>query len=154
VVKLVVRTKGDGIVDLLKITGDFSLRSKDNKYIITEPKRFISTGSWTVLGYPYFSGVGEYTQTIKVDETYIGKVLKLNLACGTDVAEVWVNGQKAGVRLWNPYQLDLTQFIHAGENTISVKITNTLINVLEAVEQASGLFNISIVPYDRYVFKI
>jgi hypothetical protein len=154
VVKLVVRTKGDGIVDLLKITGDFSLRSKAGKYIITEPKRFISTGSWTTQGYPYFSGVGEYTQTIKVDETYIGKVLKLNLACGTDVAEVWVNEQKAGVRLWNPYQLDLTSFIHAGENTISVKMTNTLTNVLEAVEQASGLFNISIVPYDCYAFKI
>jgi hypothetical protein len=154
VVKLVVKTKGDGILDLLKITGDFSLRSKEGKYIITEPKRSISTGSWTTQGYPYFSGTGEYTQAIKVDEAYIGKVLKLNVQCGKDVLEVWVNCQNAGVCLWNPYELDLTPYLKAGENTISVKVTNTLINVLEAVEQASGVFGISIVPYDRYEFKI
>jgi Glycosyl hydrolases family 2, sugar binding domain len=154
VVRIVVNTKSDGILDLLKITGDFALRSKEDQYIITAPKNIVNTGSWTVQGYPFFSGAGDYTQTITVDEAYIGKVLKLKVECGKDVAEVWVNGQKVGVRLWNPYEFDLTSFLHAGENTVTVKITNTLINVLEAVEQASGVFNLSLVPYDTYEFKL
>jgi hypothetical protein len=154
VVKLIVKARGDGILDLLKITGDFSLSSRDGRYIISAPRRSIQTGSWTVQGYPYFSGMGEYTQTITVEEAYVGKILKLNIECGKDIAEVWVNGQKAGIRLWNPYELDITPFIRVGENTITVKITNTLINVLEAVEQASGVFNICIIPYDRFEFKI
>jgi hypothetical protein len=154
VVRIVVNTKSDGILDLLKITGDFALRSKEDQYIITAPKNIVNTGSWTVQGYPFFSGAGDYTQTITVDEAYNGKVLKLKVECGKDVAEVWVNGQKVGVRLWNPYEFDLTSFLHAGENTVTVKITNTLINVLEAVEQASGVFNLSLVPYDTYEFKL
>jgi hypothetical protein len=153
-VRLVVASRGDGILDLLKITGDFALRNIDDKYIITMASDRIVTGSWTEQGYPYFSGTGEYTQTINVEKAYIGKVLKLKVDCGTDILEVLVNGDNAGIRPWNPYELDLTPYIHEGANLITVKITNTLINVLEAVKQASGIFNISIVPYDRYEFKV
>jgi hypothetical protein len=153
-VKIGVNTRAEGILDILKITGDFALRNKDGQYLITAPKDVIQTGSWTQQGYPFFSGAGDYTQIVTVDEAYLGKVLKLKVECGKDVAEVWVNGQKAGVRLWNPYEFNLTPFLHAGENTVTVKVTNTLINVLEAVEQASGVFNLSITPYDTYEFKL
>ncbi len=56
-----------------------------------------------------------------------------------DVLEVLVNGQSAGVRLWEPYQVEITDLLKPGENTLELRVANTLVNLLEAVERPSGL---------------
>jgi hypothetical protein len=56
-----------------------------------------------------------------------------------DAVEVVVNGQTAGVRLWEPYEIDITDVVQPGENTLELRVTNTLINLLEAVQRPSGL---------------
>jgi hypothetical protein len=150
-IRISVSSKTDGLLDLLKITGSFELE-RDGSYYLSRPERCKKTGSWTKQGYPFFSGTGEYTQAFTVDKAYTGKVLKLNISCGKDIAEVLVNGKAAGTRPWLPYELDITPFIKEGENTISIRITNTLVNIMEAVEQDSGLFDACIVPYDIYEF--
>ncbi len=48
-----------------------------------------------------------------------------------DVLEVIVNGQSAGVRLWEPYQIEVTDLLKPGENTIEMLVANTLVNLLE-----------------------
>jgi hypothetical protein len=42
--------------------------------------------------------------------------------------EVWINDSYAGVRAWYPFELDITELLNPGENTIRIKITNTLAN--------------------------
>lgn len=155
-IKMSVAGKTDGLLDLLKITGSFELKkeasSKGDSYVMVRPEDRKAAGSWTKQGYPFFSGTGEYSQTIRVDRAYLGKALRLHISCGKDIAEVLVNGKPAGLRLWCPYELDITPFIKEGENTVAIRITNTLINILEAVEQDSGLFDAYILPYDKYEF--
>jgi hypothetical protein len=56
-----------------------------------------------------------------------------------DTLEVLVNGQRAGVRLWQPYQVELTGHLEPGENTLELRVANTPINLLEAVPRHSGL---------------
>ena len=56
-----------------------------------------------------------------------------------DVLEVLVNGQSAGVRLWEPYQVEVTELLKPGENTLELRVANTLVNLLERVERPSGL---------------
>jgi hypothetical protein len=47
-----------------------------------------------------------------------------------EAAEVWVNGKQVG-DLWHPpYALDLASAIHAGENTLELRVFNTAINEL------------------------
>lgn len=50
----------------------------------------------------------------------------LNLGNAYEVAEVFVDGVSAGVRLCSPYLFDLTGLIHTGENKLAVEVTNTL----------------------------
>lgn len=38
-------------------------------------------------------------------------------------AEIWINGQYAGKRLWPPYELEVTHLLKDGENTLRVKVT-------------------------------
>ena len=138
-VRLVVTRRTDGILDLLKVVGDFALKNENNQYIITEKKNEIAIGDWTKQGYPFFSGTGVYETNFELPEEYLNGKLFLTLNCGEDVAEVIVNNSAPIVIPWNPYDIDITNFVKTGKNLIKIKITNTLINILEAVQKESGL---------------
>ena len=72
-----------------------------------------------------------------------------------DVLEVLVNGQSAGVRLWEPYQVEITSLLKSGENTLELRVANTLVNLLEAVERPSGLAGApKLVPYRTFAFDL
>ena len=45
-------------------------------------------------------------------------------------------------------------FLHEGENEITLGVVNTLMNLLESSHTPSGLFDASIVPYDRYELSV
>ena len=45
------------------------------------------------------------------------------------MAEVEVNGKRAGSRLWAPYRLDVTAVLRPGRNRLRVRVTNTGANV-------------------------
>jgi hypothetical protein len=69
--------------------------------------------------------------------------------------EVIVNGKSAGVRLWAPYQMEITDLLKSGENTIEMRVANTLVNLLEAVERPSGLRDApKLVPYRTFTFDL
>ena len=55
------------------------------------------------------------------------------------MVEVVVNGQSAGVRLWPPYGIEVTDLLRDGENVLELRVANTLVNLLEAVRRPSGL---------------
>lgn len=139
-VKLIAEKRTDGILDLLKITGDFALEKEGDDYrIIAEPGK-INIGDWTKQGYPFYSGTGIYSTTINVPEKYIKGKLFLDVDCGEDVLEVRVNNNKGIVIPWHPYRVDISDSVLPGENLLEFRVTNTLINVLEGVEKKSGIF--------------
>jgi alpha-L-rhamnosidase len=140
-VKLTVKRRTDGILDLLKIVGDFSLAKTDDNYKIVKKNNAVKIGDWTKQGYPFYSGTGVYSNQIEVPEKYIGGKLFLNVECGEDVLEVSINGSMGKVIPWHPYVIDITEHVKAGKNDIKLKVTNTLINILEAVQKESGIFN-------------
>ena len=72
-----------------------------------------------------------------------------------DTLEVLVNGQRAAVRLWEPYEVELTDRLQPGENTLELRVANTPINLLEAVPRPSGLAGPPrLVPYRRVTFAV
>jgi hypothetical protein len=72
-----------------------------------------------------------------------------------DVLEVIVNGRQAAVRLWEPYAVEITDLLEVGENMLELRIANTLVNLLEAVERPSGLTGPPrLTPYRRFVFDV
>ena len=72
-----------------------------------------------------------------------------------DVLEVHVNGAPAGVRLWDPYVVELTDHLHAGANELAISVTNTLANLINAVDRPSGLAGAPrIVPHASFMFDL
>jgi hypothetical protein len=107
----------------------------------------IRLGNWEAQGLSAYSGGIRYQNTFRLDTIPSKLVLDLGKVRGT--AEVRVNGQKAGVRVWSPYQFEMTDLAKTGDNTVEVLVLNTLAPYLDAVspthyvrpgQKVSGLF--------------
>lgn len=154
--RLVVTNPTDGLLDLLKITGDFSLIPQgDGAYRMTAPCTSLQPKAWTNQGYPHFSGRAVYRKRFELPESFLGQRVFLEPQMQDDVLEVLVNGQPAGIRLWEPYQVEVTDMLKSGENTLELRVANTLVNLLEAVERPSGLGGApQLVPYRTFTFDL
>jgi len=89
--------------------------------------------SWTQhpdAGVKFFSGIGTYTTTFTVpaSSAYMRRVLQLGKVC--DVASVKINGRSAGVAWTAPFELDVTDFVRAGENSLEIAVANRWVNRL------------------------
>jgi hypothetical protein len=154
--RLVVTNPTDGLLDLLKLTGEFSLAPQGaDTYSIEAPRTSLSPASWTTQGYPNFSGRAVYRKRFELPESFQGQRVFIEPAVEDDVLEVLVNGESAGVRLWTPYQMEITDLLKPGENVLELRVANTLVNLLEAVERSSGLASApKLVPYQTFTFDL
>jgi hypothetical protein len=152
VLRLVVTNPTDGLLDLLKLTGDFSLTHQgDGTYSIEAPRTSIQPQPWTNQGYPYFSGRAIYRTRFELPQSFENQRVFVEPKIQDDVLEVLVNSQSAGVRLWEPYQVEITNLLKSGVNTLELRVANTLVNLLEAVERPSGLAGApKLVPYRTF----
>jgi hypothetical protein len=154
-VRLVIEEPTGGIVDNLKLTGTFSLLGTvEAGYRIAAPVTDVDARAWTEQGYPFYSGTGVYRRAFELPESFADHRWFLELPMRDDVLEVHVNGVPAGVRLWDPYVVELAG-IHAGTNELTISVTNTLANLLNAVARPSGLAGVPrIVPHASFTFDL
>ena len=82
-------------------------------------------GSWTWTGLSSFSGETTYQKVFVLDRSLEGKRIELDLGQVGVTAEVWLNGQRLGERLWQPYRFDVTAFLHAGKNDLKIAVSNS-----------------------------
>jgi hypothetical protein len=157
--RLVLRNATDGLLDLVKIMGDFRLEPHSQGWAIAAPRRALQPAPWTDQGYPFFSGRGVYRHRFTLPETFLpgegGQRIFLEPENGDDVLEVILNDQQAGVRLWPPYRTEITGLLRPGENTLELRAANTLVNLLEATARPSGLSGAPrLVAYNQFVFEM
>ncbi len=98
-------------------------------------------------GYPQFQSVGELDQltdireyeqlesasgTIRYEADFSvenrGEQMFVEIEQAYEVAEVFINGQSAGVRICPPYRFDLSSHVKEGSNRLVIEVTNTLGN--------------------------
>ena len=77
----------------------------------------------------YYSGTIVYDKQISIDQLPAGNIY-LNLQDIGVTAKVTVNGQYAGGVWTPPYRLDISEWLHKGDNQISVEVTTTWQNRL------------------------
>ena len=140
-VRLVLREATGGLVDHVKLVGSFALAgdAEGGYRTVARPDRPAEPGSWTDQGYPFYSGRGVYRTTVEVPGDLAGRRLLLEVPMRDDVLEVEVNGQRAGVRLWDPYLVEVTGLLRPGPNDLALRVANTPANLLNATPRPSGL---------------
>lgn len=86
--------------------------------------------SFAELGLADFAGAVHCWREVVVDAVQSGRwVVRCEQVRGT--MELRVNGQVAGVRIWSPYEFDVTDFLQSGVNRIELLLTNTLAGYLD-----------------------
>jgi hypothetical protein len=103
--------------------------------------------SFADLGLGDFAGAVTFTRMIDIVDINGQWMLDLGVVRGT--AEVLVNGELVGARIWSPYQFDISNYLQQGQNTIAILVTNTLAPYLAghspthytpAHQEVSGVF--------------
>jgi hypothetical protein len=135
-VRLLVGGPTDGLLDLVKLVGDFRVTPGGAIAAAAGPAR---PAPWTEQGCPFYSGTGVYRRGVRLPESLAGMRVFVEADAGDDVLEVAVNGRSAGVRLWPPYSVEVTEHVVPGSNAIELRISNTAINLLSARPRPSGL---------------
>lgn len=74
---------------------------------------------------PRFAGTFRYETEFEWNEAAIDVLLELGEVYET--AEVWLNGEPAGVRICPPYCLEIHGLIKKGTNKLVIEVTNTLV---------------------------
>lgn len=77
-----------------------------------------------------FSGTAVYRSTFHADRIPAGARLYLHLGTVKVIAAVKVNGKDVGTAWTAPWQLDVTQALKQGDNTIEITVANTWVNRL------------------------
>ena len=96
-------------------------------------------GDWArTAGWETFSGTLCYQATFELSAAQASARF-LDLGRVGDIAEVWVNGRRIGVRAWSPYVLDIGDACRVGENRMEVCVTNSMANAYDGLQLPSGL---------------
>jgi hypothetical protein len=113
------------------ILGDFALESRGKGFGII-PAAVMKLGSWVEQSMPFYGEKVEYTKKVQLSDAEL-KSQKVFVRLGKwsgVVAEVMVNGKKAGVIGFEPFELDVRQHLKPGVNEVSVIVYGSLKNTL------------------------
>lgn len=116
------------VMEDIYLIGDFGVDIGTMR-ITREPRR-LRPGDWSAQGYPFYADAMMYTTTFRVPPTHHGSV---RIALGRfegAVAAIWVNGNKAGVCGWRPYEADVTPFSKPGRNTLGIEVVGSARNLM------------------------
>jgi len=86
----------------------------------------IQPGSWENYALPTYSGIVVYKQKINFNINEVKRQVFLDLGEVYVGAEVFVNGESAGIKVAEPFKFNISQLIQPGINEIEVRVANTL----------------------------
>jgi hypothetical protein len=73
----------------------------------------------------HYSGAARYTKSFTLAAApKPGQQIMLNLGEVHEVASVRLNGQNVGVVWTKPARINITKFVHKGENALEIKVVN------------------------------
>jgi hypothetical protein len=119
------------------IAGTFCIIKGASGWILSVASPVAGHDSWTKYGYPYLSGAGIYKQVFELPGEYNRLVLRFSQV--SDSIDVTVNEKPLGILNWHPMEVDITDVCETRRNELSVRVVNTIDNVLRMNGRPSGL---------------
>lgn len=84
----------------------------------------------TEEGCPFYAGNVELTTEVELDKLPGTRYLLRFKEMDAVMAEIFVNGESCGPILWKPYQADITRYLRQGSNVLTLRLVNSLHNLL------------------------
>ncbi len=133
---------GQPTLDPIVICGRFAVEDD----ILKPEAGKIGCGSWHLQGYPNYSGTGIYRRNLKISKINDRRFfLELEQVAG--ILEVEVNDSPAETRCWEPYRIEITDLLRAGNNLLTLNVTNTLANLIAEPVESGLLAPVKLLSY-------
>ncbi|WP_039838701.1 hypothetical protein, partial [Paenibacillus sonchi] len=134
----------DQELESIYLLGDFGVHSgsgftdgerravcTEGPFQLMEPARQVQTGDLTRQGFPFFSGSLRLRQTLKLDAAQAsGAQWFFQAPPDAIVTKLFINGAEVRSFLWEPYDADISSFLHSGSNVIELELTGSCRNLL------------------------
>lgn len=135
-------------IEAMYLVGDFAVKAEgvfepipnnayffDGKFTVVEPEAEIELKNLEQNGYSFFSGELCVSKKFTLDSTDY----KLSFAKnGFNALRIKVNGKYVCTSMWAPYDIDLSEYLTVGENTVELTIVNNLRNLLGPHHHTGG----------------
>ncbi|KWX76393.1 hypothetical protein AMQ84_15425 [Paenibacillus riograndensis] len=134
----------DQELESIYLLGDFGVHSgsgftdrerravcTEGPFQLMEPARQVQTGDLTRQGFPFFSGSLRLRQTLVLDAAQASAAHWFFQAPpDAIVTKLFINGAEVRSFLWEPYDADISSFLHSGSNVIELELTGSCRNLL------------------------
>jgi len=132
-------------IEQVVILGDFRVVPAKKGFQIIAPATEFTAAPWKSQGYPFYAKSFSYQKTYRIDDLEKRYAVVLGDWAGT-ISEVFVNGQSAGIIGFEPYEIDVTRLLKAGDNTVEVRVAGSNQNLFGPFHgnRANGLVS----PWD------
>ena len=110
------------------LLGNFTLKPSEKGFVLA-PAQELHLGAWNEQGRPFYAEGVSYAERFSIGAPSGRYRVSLARWYGS-VARVAVNGKTAGYLAYPPWEVDVTDFLKAGENTVEVVVIGTLKNTL------------------------
>ena len=82
---------------------------------------------WYEWGLQQYTGYVDYTATLTVDDEPADESI-VELEDVSYMAEVFVNGESVGARLWPPFRFDVSDVLKKGKNILTIRVGSLIAN--------------------------
>jgi hypothetical protein len=115
-----------GAAPAARIRFEFDAADVPERPIEFQPKQtVVDLFRWTDSRLAHYSGTALYERELDLPVLRRDERMLLDLGSVGTAAELWVNGRSVGQRAWRPFRFDITRFVHAGRNTVRVRVANS-----------------------------
>lgn len=124
--------QADGPAGTLLANGGFKL---------VEESLMPVTGDLVMSGYPFYAGGIEMSQSFDIEKLPDGRAYMELDVLDAITAKVKINNRDAGLVYWEPYRIDITDYLKPGRNRIRIVLSNSLRNLLGPHHHRAGEFS-------------
>jgi hypothetical protein len=87
----------------------------------------------------YFAGEAVYEIHFRLDKLVGIKRMILDLGVVGEIAQVYINSREVGIKMWAPFEFDISEFITTDDFKLKVVVTNSISNKIAQSKVKSGL---------------
>ncbi len=121
-------------LEALYFTGEFGVswtKTASSRIIpvITELPNELKLGDWCEQGFPCYTGSITYSMDFEIEKISKNIFIKIPEWQGS-LLKIYVNGKKAGILAWQPYEVNIGDFVQTGKNKLAIEVVGTRRNLL------------------------
>ncbi|ANF97336.1 glycosyl hydrolase [Paenibacillus bovis] len=134
----------DTEIESIYLLGDFHVHSDtgyvhagngeiytDGHFRLQKPVSVVQTGDLTTQGLNFYAGNVQLSQQVVIPKLDVGQCAWFRLERPDAVlSRLWLNGQEVHTFMWAPYKIEVTDYLHAGDNELTIELLSSCRNLL------------------------